>query len=73
MGRFFATPSGKAFAAESLAIWASPEFMSLMGQATPEIVKVMPALMAKVEAATAHLPLPKPKKEEKESKRSSRR
>lgn len=55
---FFATPTGKAFAGEYLATFMDPEVMQEMMAATPEIIKAMPAIMAKVEKATAHLPPP---------------
>ena len=62
MQAFFATPSGKAFASEYLATFVDPEVMTEMASATPELVKAMPAIMKKVEVATAHLPPPpKPK------------
>ena len=47
--------------ADYLALMADPEMMREMASATPEIIKLMPAIMAKVEAATKHLP-PPPKK-----------
>ncbi len=62
MQTFFATPSGAAFASEYLALFADPEFVSEMAGAAPEMIKAMPAIMKKVEAATAHLP-PPPKKD----------
>lgn len=55
---FFATPTGKAFAGEYLATFMDPEVMQEMMAATPELMKAMPAIMAKVEKATAHLPPP---------------
>lgn len=62
MQTFFATPSGKAFANEYLSTFVDPEVMTEMARATPELMKAMPAIMKKVEAATAHLPPPpKPK------------
>jgi hypothetical protein len=62
MQAFFATPSGAAFASEYLALFADPEFVGEMAGAAPEMIKMMPAIMEKVEAATAHLP-PPPKKD----------
>ncbi len=62
MQAFFATPSGAAFASEYLALFADPEFVGEMAGAAPEMIKAMPAIMKKVEAATAHLP-PPPKKD----------
>lgn len=62
MDAFFATPSGKVFANEYLGTFVDPEVMTEMMAMTPELMKAMPAIMKKVEAATAHLPpLAKPK------------
>lgn len=58
MAAFFATPSGGAFAHDYLALMADPEMISEMAAAAPEMIKAMPAVMAKVEAATKHLPPP---------------
>ena len=62
LNRFFSTPAGHAYATESLLLWTDPEIMSLMGKAMPDLMKEMPAIMEKVQAATAHLPLPQPRK-----------
>lgn len=61
MNAFFATPSGKAYADQSMMIFMDPEMMKNMQAFVPEFIKAMPALMQKVEKATAHLP-PPPKK-----------
>lgn len=61
MAAFFATPSGKAFADDYLAMFVDPEMMREMAGAAPEMMRAMPEIMKKVEAATAHLP-PPPKK-----------
>lgn len=58
MATFFATPSGKAFANDYLTTFVDPEVMSEMMAMTPELMKAMPAIMKKVDAATAHLPKP---------------
>ncbi len=58
MAAFFATPSGGAFAHDYLALMADPEMISEMAAAAPEMIKAMPAVLAKVEAATKHLPPP---------------
>jgi hypothetical protein len=58
MNAFFATPAGNAFASEYLLTFMDPEVMEEMMAATPEMMKAMPAIMAKVEKATAHLPPP---------------
>jgi len=59
---FFATPSGAAFAKDYLLTFMDPEMMQEMSAATPEIMRAMPAIMARVEKETAHLP-PPPKPE----------
>ncbi len=65
LNRFFATPTGRVYAAESMLLFTDPEVMKLMAKATPELMKAMPAMYKKVEAATAHLPPPpKPKHED---------
>lgn len=59
---FFATPAGKAFAGEYLTTFMDPEVVQEMMAATPEMMKAMPRIMEKAEAATKHLPPPpKPK------------
>lgn len=55
---FFATPSGAAFAREYLTTFVDPELMQEMVKLTPEMMKAMPQIMAKAQAATAHLPPP---------------
>ena len=66
LNRFFATPTGSVFAEQYLLTFMDPEVMEEMMAATPEMMKAMPAIMAKVEKATAHLPPPPaPKTSEK--------
>ncbi|MCX8476773.1 MAG: hypothetical protein MT490_13325 [Sphingomonas sp.] len=65
MDAFFATPSGAAFANAYLLTFMDPEMMQEMSAATPEIMRAMPAIMARVEKETAHLP-PAPKPETKQ-------
>lgn len=64
LGAFFDTPTGKAFAGDYLATFMDPEVMQESMAATPELMKAMPAIMAKAEKATAHLP-PPPKQDRK--------
>jgi hypothetical protein len=60
MNRFFATDSGKAFGREVWMLWMDPAvFKGIIG-AMPVLMKEMPLVMKKVEAATAHLPKAKP-------------
>ncbi len=59
INRFFATDSGKAFGRELWLLWMDPAvFKGIIGT-MPVVMKEMPAVMKKVEAATAHLPKPK--------------
>lgn len=55
---FFATPSGKAFGEQFIALFADPEIMGEMMKMMPMMLQEMPRIMKKVEAATAHLPKP---------------
>ncbi|HEY0149101.1 MAG TPA: DUF2059 domain-containing protein [Allosphingosinicella sp.] len=55
---FFASPSGKTYAAEVMTIGTDPDFLKGMGAFVPELMKEMPAITAKLAAATAHLPPP---------------
>lgn len=59
---FYATPTGRTFAAQSLMAFADREMMAEMMKAIPSAMKDMPAMLAKVEKATAHLPKPPKKK-----------
>ncbi len=64
LNAFFATPTGKAFGEQFLSLFADPEIMGEMMKMAPVMMQEMPAIMKKVEAATAHLPSPpKPKSE----------
>jgi hypothetical protein len=62
MNAFFATPSGSAFAADFISTFTDKELMTAMMGEMPKIMEAMPAIMKKVEEATAHLP-PPPKDE----------
>jgi hypothetical protein len=59
MNAFFATPSGSAMAGSFLSLFADPDVVLEMSKSAPLLAKAMPGIIAKVEAATAHLP-PKP-------------
>jgi hypothetical protein len=62
MATFFATPSGKAYAEQSMLVFMDPEMIQGMQAFVPELMKAMPDIMKKTEAATKHLPPPpKPK------------
>lgn len=59
MNAFFATPTGKAYAADAYIIMMSPEVMAKMQQAMPRLMQAMPAIVEKVKAANAGLPAPR--------------
>ncbi len=61
MNAFFATPSGAAYARESLLLMVDPEFIKVMSDFMPVMIREMPAIVKKMSAATAHLPLPSKK------------
>jgi Uncharacterized protein conserved in bacteria (DUF2059) len=63
MNAFFATPSGTAFAGNFMSSFTDKEMMDASFGMMPKIMEAMPAIMKKVEAATAHLP-PMPKSDE---------
>lgn len=56
MNAFFATPTGKAYAADSYVIMMSPEVMAKMQAFMPKMMQQMPAIMEKVKTATDALP-----------------
>lgn len=59
LNTFFATPTGKAYAAESYMIMMSPEVMTKMQAFMPKFMQMMPAIVEKVKAATAQMPPPR--------------
>jgi hypothetical protein len=59
LSHFLQTPSGAAYAAKALVIQSDPAVVAKMQAIMPEIFKAMPAIMEKVQAATADLPKPK--------------
>lgn len=72
MSTFFSTPTGSIYARESMTVYMDPEMIKAMQAFAPEMVAAMPAIIKKVEAATAHLPpLPKPKDDSDEAGTSS--
>lgn len=58
MNSFFAMPSGAAFAGNFMATFTDKEMMDASFGMMPKVIEAMPAIMKKVEAATAHLPPP---------------
>ena len=60
MERFFAAPTGEIYAREWMLAFMDPEMVKGMQAFMPDLIKAMPAIMAKVTEATKHLPpLPK--------------
>lgn len=58
INRFYATPAGHALASQSLALWVDPDMMRSMFSAMPEMMKLMPEIMQKVDAANRKFPKP---------------
>lgn len=58
IGAFFATPSGASFAGNFMSTFTDKEMMQASFGMMPKIMEAMPAIMKKVEEATAHLPPP---------------
>jgi hypothetical protein len=56
MNVFFATPSGASFAANFMSSFTDKEMIDASFGMMPKMMEAMPAIMKKVEAATAHLP-----------------
>ncbi|WCT74209.1 DUF2059 domain-containing protein [Sphingomonas naphthae] len=59
LDRFFATPTGSAYASQAMAIMADPAVVETMQGLMPELMQAMPGIGQKVQAATADLPKPK--------------
>lgn len=59
LDRFLSTPSGRVYAAKAMAIQTDPAVMQKMQTIMPALLKSMPEIMTKVQAATAGLPKPK--------------
>jgi hypothetical protein len=71
INRFFATDSGKAFGREVWMLWMDPAVFKGVIGTMPVLMKEMPLVMKKVEAATAHLPKAKPPAATKPDKKSN--
>jgi hypothetical protein len=56
LGRFFDTPTGSVYAAESMLLYMDPEVMGEMQTMVPELMKKMPDMVKAMKDATAHLP-----------------
>lgn len=55
---FFATPSGHALATQYLQMWVDPDMMRSIFTTMPDMMKLMPDMMAKVKAAGEKYPMP---------------
>ena len=59
LNAFFATPTGKAYAEQSMVIFTDKAVMAKMQEFMPAMMKQMPAIIEKVGMATAKLPAPR--------------
>lgn len=57
--RFFATPAGSHYARSSMELMMGPDMAQTMGEAMPEIMKQMPALIQTAQTSTKDLPPPR--------------
>lgn len=58
LARFFATPVGGRYAAQSMLVYTDPAVMDRMGQMIPKMMAAMPDIMKRVKAASDSLPPP---------------
>ena len=58
INNFFATPSGHAFAGQSMQLWFDPDMLHAMMSTFPEMMKRMPDMMKKVKEANDRFPAP---------------
>jgi hypothetical protein len=56
LNTFFATPTGSAFASESMLLMMDPAVMNKMMEFMPALTKEMPNIIKKMQAATAGMP-----------------
>jgi len=59
LNAFFATPTGRAYANESMTLMTDPEVMGKLREIMPAMIKKMPQLMKVMTEATDHLPSPR--------------
>lgn len=59
LNAFFASPSGKAYAAEAMTIYSDPDVATAMQAFMPTLTKQMPELVRKAQADSADLPKPR--------------
>jgi hypothetical protein len=55
---FFDSPSGHALAGQYMQLWVDPETLRSLFQSMPEMMKLMPDMMAKIKAANDKFPAP---------------
>lgn len=67
INRFFATPSGHAFAGQYMQLWIDPDTMRSIFGSVPEMMNLMPEMMQKIKAADEKFPKP-PKASAKDAK-----
>ena len=70
LNRFFATPTGTAYAADSMMLFMDPAVMEKMQKMMPELMKQMPAMIGAMETATAQLPKARTYKELSKAERT---
>ena len=61
LNTFLATPSGRAIASQYSQIWLDPDMMRSIFNSVPDMIKVMPGAVEKVQAAYAQFPEPQKK------------
>ncbi len=59
LNRFFETPAGQKFAADTMLIYTDPEVMAAMQAMMPKMMEQMPDMIKEMETATASLPKPR--------------
>lgn len=59
LNAFFATPTGKLYAEQSMMIFLDPEIMQTMQKLMPVMMEQMPAMTEAAKSATANLPAPR--------------
>jgi hypothetical protein len=69
---FFATDTGRALGRQFLGLWFDPDLMRSSISTMPDLIKLMPGSIERIQAATAHLP-PPPKAPPKPPERSAPR
>jgi hypothetical protein len=59
LNRFFDTPTGQKYAADTMLIYTDPEVMAAMQAMMPKLMEQMPEMMREMQAETAALPKPR--------------